>query len=136
MTANLDTKIDWYSDETAAQGRGYSDLLSNTNIKSVIIALPILSQPKFIKEALEAGKHVLSEKPVAKDCEEGRRLWQWFETEGKHHRGSWSVAENWRWLDSHDFAAKKVQELGRVLGFRVRVHSFVKPGTKYFGKWP
>jgi len=44
-----------------------------TNVYVVVFlnSLPIIAQPDYIKKALLAGKHVLSEKPVAKDLETG-----------------------------------------------------------------
>lgn len=134
MTSHLDSKIDWYSDETASTGRGYPDLLSNTNIKAVIIALPITAQPPFIKQALEAGKHVLSEKPIAADSSIAKELLEFANSVGAQgqNRTTWSIAENWRWLPSHAFAASQVAEMGRILGFRVRVHNSVKAGGKYY----
>jgi predicted dehydrogenase len=40
----------------------------------VIVVLPITLQPTIIRQALAAGKAVLSEKPVAKDVAEGAKL--------------------------------------------------------------
>lgn len=135
LTANLPQKVDWYTDETAAQGRGYEDLLSNTNISAVIVALPIPAQPAFVRRALAVGKHVLSEKPVAQDAREAAELWDWWSLEkARGNRGSWSVAENWRFLDSHALARDKIGELGRISGFRVREQRLTLPGGKYYGQ--
>ena len=40
--------------------------------------LPILVQPDFIKKALSAGKHVLAEKPIAKDVATATELLDWY----------------------------------------------------------
>lgn len=98
----------------------------------MIIALPITAQPPFIKQALEAGKHVLSEKPIAADSKMAKELIEFANIVGAQKRSTWSIAENWRWLASHEFARSKVAEMGRVLGFRVRVHNFTKAGGKYY----
>jgi len=64
-----------YSDDSK---QSLSDLLARDDIRAVIIALPIPAQPAYIKQALTAGKHVLAEKPVAKDVATARELIQWY----------------------------------------------------------
>lgn len=49
-----------YSDDSV-EGRGLDHLLARSDIKAVIIALPIKKQPEYIRKVLLAGKHVLSE---------------------------------------------------------------------------
>lgn len=48
--------------EDSGEGKSLDDLLARTDIKAVTIALPIKNQPEYIRKALLAGKHVLSEK--------------------------------------------------------------------------
>lgn len=99
-------------------------------ILSVAHSLPILVQPDFIKKALSAGKHVLAEKPIAKDVATATELLAWYKS---HISGpTFSIAENFRFLSSYDHAAVQLSQLGRVLGFRVRVQNYVKQGGKYF----
>ena len=126
----LKQKIDWYTEETAAQGRGLADMLSNPNIRAVIIALPIPVQADYIKQALQAGKHVLSEKPIAADLEGAQRLVTWYRTECAGGV-TWGVAENYRFVEGHAHAAREVGKLGRVMGFRVKVNRFMAPDNKY-----
>ena len=47
---------------------------------------------------------------------------------------TWGVAENFRYLESFEYARQEVQKLGRVLGFRVKSFGNVAAGSKYFGK--
>jgi aryl-alcohol dehydrogenase-like predicted oxidoreductase len=49
-------------------------LLARDDVKAVIILLPITVQPDVVRAALKAGKHVLSEKPVAPDVAAGATL--------------------------------------------------------------
>lgn len=98
----------------------------------MIIALPIPAQPEFIKQALLAGKHVLSEKPVAKDLATAQELMKWYHDQIDVSKVTWGVAENFRFLSRFRYGADQVQQLGRVLGFQVKVHLFVKPGSKYY----
>lgn len=123
--------ITLYSEDSGS-GKAYSDLLSRPDISGVIIALPIPAQPDFIKQALLAGKHVLSEKPVAKDLATAKELIQWYHSKIDTSKVSWGVAENFRFLGRFQYGADQVQRLGRVLGFRLRMHAFVKPGSKYY----
>ena len=46
---------------------------------------------------------------------------------------SWSVAENFRSLDTFDYARKEIQNMGKALHFRVEVFANVKKGWKFFG---
>ncbi|KAK0958438.1 hypothetical protein LTS01_021887 [Friedmanniomyces endolithicus] len=69
------SNIDLYSEDS---DQSYQDLLSRDDVQAVIIALPIMNQPEFIRKALEKGKHVLAEKPLAKDVATGRELVEWY----------------------------------------------------------
>lgn len=95
-------------------------------------SLPILAQPEFIKKALLAGKHVLSEKPIAKDVHTARALLQWYQASIDPTKVIWAVGENFRYMTKFLFAAGKVRELGQVRHFRVNVHSRVKQDNKYY----
>ncbi|ESZ98482.1 hypothetical protein SBOR_1144 [Sclerotinia borealis F-4128] len=128
---SLNVNVPLYSDDSGV-GKAFNDLLLRTDIHAVIIALPILVQPEYIEAALAAGKHVLSEKPIAGDLERAQRLLQYYKSDNVKGRATWSVAENFRFLDSFIHARKEVEKLGRVLGFRIKVFLNVKPGDKYF----
>jgi glucose-fructose oxidoreductase len=91
-----------------------------------------LAQPEFIKKALTAGKHVLSEKPIAKDVATARELLQWYRMSIDSNKTIWAVGENFRYMTKFLFAAEKVRELGRVRQFRVNVQSLVKEDNKYY----
>ncbi|EPS39213.1 hypothetical protein H072_7001 [Dactylellina haptotyla CBS 200.50] len=129
IIANETTPIDVYSDDSG-EGMGIDDLLKREDIQFVIIALPILQQPLFIKKSLLAGKHVLSEKPVAKDLAAANELIRWKKTHAPEP--IWSVAENFRYWKAFEYARQQVNGLGKVLAFRVEVMQYVAPGGKYF----
>ncbi|KAF3314890.1 hypothetical protein TWF173_004416 [Orbilia oligospora] len=129
IIANETIPIDVYSDDSEP-GNNLDDLLKRSDISFVIIALPIPHQPEFIKKALSAGKHVLSEKPVAKDLATANELIRWKKANAPDL--IWSVAENFRYWPAFDYAEEKVKSLGKVLAFHVEVLQLVAPGGKYF----
>ncbi|KAK7999473.1 hypothetical protein PG990_012073 [Apiospora arundinis] len=101
--------------------RSYQNLLDDGSIAGVVIALPIPVQAQFVSLALNAGKHVLSEKPIAQSVAEAKSLLREFEISRQIHAGQvWQVAENWALLPAVVYAARQVKDLGRILGFRTR----------------
>lgn len=94
-------------------------------------SLPIPAQPAYIKKALSAGKHVLAEKPIAKDIATAQELLAWTK-DPANTTATFSVAENFRFLDSFKHGAKQIATLGRILTFRTRIANFVVAGSKYY----
>lgn len=123
------SSIELYSDDS---DQNYSHLLSRDDIHAVIIALPILVQPKFIKEALSAGKHVLAEKPLAKDVATGKELVEWYHSKIDTGKLNLSIAEQFRYYAAYAHGAKKIKEFGKILGVRVRMQTCIQPGAKYY----
>lgn len=123
--------VELYSEDQ--EGKSYDKLLERDDIAGVVIALPILAQPEYIKKALSAGKHVLAEKPIAKDVSTAQELLNWYNSNIRKPGGPiFSIAENFRFLDSFVYGAEAVKQLGRVLEFRTRMSALVQPGGKYF----
>jgi len=122
--------VDLYSSDSDS-GKQLPDLLKRDDISAVIIALPITSQPDYIKQCLSAGKHVLAEKPIAKDIASAQELIKWYHSNIDTKKVNFSIAEQFRYLTRFRLGAKKVTELGRVLGFRLRLCALVEPGGKY-----
>ncbi|KXL42905.1 hypothetical protein M433DRAFT_136154 [Acidomyces richmondensis BFW] len=112
--------------------QGYKELLSRSDIQAVIIALPILVQPTFIKQALAAGKHVLAEKPLAKDVSTGKELVDWYHANIDTNKVTLGIAEQFRYYKAFIYAGDKAREFGKVLGFRLRLGALVQPGSKYY----
>ena len=52
----------------------YRDLLRDPRVDAVVVATPVSTHFKLGMEALQAGKHVLIEKPMTCDANEARRL--------------------------------------------------------------
>ena len=122
--------VDLYSDDSDA-GRSLDDLLARSDIHGVIIALPIKNQPAYIRKALTAGKHVLSEKPIAENVQEAEELLKWYRSEIAPKKVTWSVAENFRYLNSFNHAAEQVKTMGKQLTFRCRMQTLLDGGKYY-----
>ncbi|KAK9893372.1 NAD(P)-binding protein [Cystobasidium minutum MCA 4210] len=112
---------------------GLDTLLSREDIDAVIMALPITSQPDLITKCLKAGKHVLSEKPVADTVKRARQLIKEYEGEYKGQGLVWEVAEQFY----HEPRYQRVREildsgkLGKVHFFQQSVFIHMKEGSKY-----
>lgn len=115
----------------STSGHSLDDLLAREDIDAVIIALPICVQPIVIKESIEAGKHVLSEKPIAKDIETAAHLIRWY----KHQKREkiWSVGENFRFFEPIVFAGEHIKMLGGELAtFSVDMYAFIDEKDVYY----
>lgn len=120
--------VDLYS-EDSGPGKSFKDVLSRSDIVGVIIALPIRNQPEFIKAALEAGKHVLAEKPVGPDVESASKLISWYREIAAEKKAIWAVAEQFRFLPKYVWAAEQARTLGKVIGFNFRVFQLCSQGV-------
>jgi len=119
--------VDLYSDDS----KPLSELLARDDVQAVIIALPIPNQSYYIKQALQAGKHVLAEKPIAKDVATARELIQWYHSNVDTSKVFFAIAEQFRYFNSFIKGSQKVEELGKVLNFRVRMQTLIQEGSKY-----
>ena len=119
------------------QVEAYSDLapvLARADVEAVDIVLPIAVQPAVIEAALRAGKHVISEKPVAPDVATGQRLLQ---TAAELTRASgkvWMVAENYRYEEAFERAGECLREgqIGRPVQLFWNGYSNISPQNKYY----
>ena len=116
--------IEWYYDHPATPLYSLEDLLARQDIHAVIIAVPLFLQSELIKKALEAGKHVLSEKPIAEDVKTAESLTEWYR--GARRKEIWSVAENFRFLPGIKLASDQLKELGgTVVSFSLNINGFI-----------
>ncbi|QLI74080.1 uncharacterized protein G6M90_00g112250 [Metarhizium brunneum] len=117
-------------------GSKYADLLRREDVQAVIVALPIVSQPAYVRAALAAGKHVLAEKPIAADVATAQDLIAFHESLAPGDAGGrpiLAVAENVRFAPRLLYAAGQARALGRVTHFSVRVAGLTGPDNKYYG---
>ncbi len=61
----------------------YQELLADTALEAVVVATPVATHYRFVKEALQAGKHVLVEKPFTTNMREADELLRLAETTGR-----------------------------------------------------
>lgn len=117
--------------------RIYTDLaalLADPESEAVDIVLPIPVLADTIRQALAAGKHVISEKPIAATIHEARELLTHYD---QIYRDSlaWMVAENWRFEAGFLRAGEIVQQgqIGKPLSFGWNIHVALTPENKYYG---
>lgn len=106
-------------------------LLARPDIEAVDILLPIEIMPSAIELALNAGKHVISEKPLAPDVSTGRRLLAVY---AERRDQVWMVAENWRYEEAFRRAGELIAEgaIGRPIVFHYPVYTQMNAENKYF----
>lgn len=85
-------------------------LLADRSIEAVDIVLPIKMLPEVVTQALAAGKHVFSEKPIAPTVAEAKAL---IAASLSYGDQVWMVGENWRYEEAFQTAARAVQA-GRI----------------------
>lgn len=109
----------------------YQQFLDAPGIDAVDILLPIPVQADFVAAALRAGKHVISEKPIATDSATARDLIDLHRlTPGQ----VWMVGENWRYEEAFERAAGLIRQgaIGRPLSCYWAQFSSLKPGNPYY----
>lgn len=106
-------------------------LLARDDIDAVTIVLPIHILPDAIHKALDAGKHIISEKPAAPDVAQGREL---LVHAAQQPHLVWMVAENWRYepVMVQTAALIKNGEIGKPVVVQFDQHSSMSPQSKYY----
>lgn len=103
--------------------RAYSsreELLSDPSIDMVTVAIPNDSHKEVVMAALDAGKNVICEKPVALSVQD---LQDMIDCANRNHR-LFSVHQNRRW-DVDYLAMKQLHdsgEIGRIINIESRIH--------------
>ncbi|KAI7977477.1 hypothetical protein EIK77_007099 [Talaromyces pinophilus] len=124
-------EIDLYSEDSDT---GLNALLARSDIRAVVIVLPITVQPAIIRRCLAAGKHVLAEKPIAKDVATSRQLIADYQANFAPKNLILSIAEQFRYMEPHELARKWIvhdQAIGALTQVHLRVWRNIKPGGKY-----
>jgi len=126
LAAGLPGTVQTYSDLAA--------LLARTDIDAVDIVLPISVQPAIVEQALKAGKHVISEKPIAPDVAAGRQLIQTAHDLTAQSGKVWMIAENFRYEPAFQTAGEMIRhgDIGKPIQFTWTTSSAVNPQNKYY----
>lgn len=131
--AGADTsKVKVYSDETPDSN--LDALLLRHDINAVVIALPILVQPDVVRKCLQAGKHVLCEKPIAKDVQMGLELVREYESKYAPLGPVFAVAEQYRYDRAFNQARDIIASgtIGTIQHVHAREWRFMEAGAKYY----
>src|SRR5215218_3499807 len=124
---------------SAAAMDGYTadlrDLLRRDDVDAVLISLPIPLNLPVTRAALEAGKHVVCEKPSGASEAEGRAF---VELAAAHPERTVLIAENWFYRDDLRLARSLLDEgrLGRVHLVAWRYVSQLVPRAGDFSSTP
>ena len=91
----------------------HHDLLRRDDVDTVLISLPISLNYPVTRDALEAGKHVICEKPSGANAEEMNAF---VDLERQHPDLSVLIAENWFYRDDLRFSRSLLDDhaIGRV----------------------
>ncbi len=124
LAEQIAQRVDLYTDLDA--------LLARRDIEAVDIVLPINALAGVIPAALAAGKHVLSEKPIAPDVKTARQLLASYAA--RHASLVWMVGENWRYEDAYMRAAALVEEgaIGTPITASWISYTPITPQSKYY----
>lgn len=108
----------------------FEELLNDPDIELVVVNTPDNTHFEFTLNALEAGKHVIVEKPFTQTVEQGEKLINLAAKKNLHL----SVFQNRRW-DGDFLTVKEVVSkglLGRLVEYEShfdRYRNFIQPGT-------
>jgi predicted dehydrogenase len=111
------------------------DLLRRDDVEAVLISLPIPLNYPASRAALEAGKHVICEKPAGANLEEGRAF---VELAARYPEQTVLIAENWFYRDDLRLARSLLDqdEIGRVHLVAWRVVQQLVPRAGEFSSTP
>jgi predicted dehydrogenase len=106
------------------------ELLARDDVDAIDAVLPIDAQPEVVRKALLAGKHVISEKPVAPTSQVARTLIR----EWRASDRVWMVAENYRYEETWVKAAEliKAGTIGEPLTANWALHIPMTASVNYY----
>ncbi len=106
------------------------ELLALPEVDAVMVSLPIDLQPEMVRRALAAGKPVMSEKPVAPNLVEGRKLVR----AAARSSTPWLVGENYAFMPAIARAQKWIEggKLGQIHLLEARQVAWLDKANPYF----
>ncbi|KAL3928487.1 MAG: hypothetical protein SGBAC_012632 [Bacillariaceae sp.] len=130
--ANLATKLG------ATPCTDVQQIFNSPNIDAVITAMPIDVQPEYVLKAMNAGKHVYSEKPLAATMQQAKKL---IETYEEHFAGNtrniaWHVAGQSRYDPALRTAKQALGDIGTPFLVNMKVRApFLKSSPHSEAMW-
>lgn len=111
------------------------EALALPGVDAVAVATPPHSHAPLVLEALAAGKHVVCEKPFARDADEGRRMLAAAEQAGVVHL----LGTEFRWASGQALATRAVRDgvIGepRLATFLFHMPALADPAAEVPGWW-
>jgi predicted dehydrogenase len=109
----------------------YREMIAQGNLQAIVILTPDDEHFPMTMAALDAGLHVLCEKPLARSAAQARQMYERAETLGVRHMAYFT----WRWLPHyryiHDLVAQG--ELGRL--YHAHFHFMAGNGRNPVYSW-
>jgi predicted dehydrogenase len=129
--AELAARFAQHPDQPVAVYTSLDALLDHPELEAVDILLPIGTMPDAVERALRAGKHVLSEKPIAPDVATARALLQ---VSAAHPGQVWMVGENWRYEEAFVEAGNLIRagQIGEPILCQWALHTPITDNNKYY----
>ena len=90
-------------------------LLKREDIQALFVDLPLDSRAEVIRRGLNAGKHILSQPPIAQNVKTAQETFE--DYANLCGNALWGVGENFRFKQTILFASKLVQSHGSVEKF-------------------
>jgi len=84
----------------------YDRALASLDADAILVATPPATHKTAVLAALDAGYHVLSEKPLAANMDEARAIAEAV----TNARGKFMVSQNYRWQDSVEMVRQAIKE--------------------------
>lgn len=90
----------------------YREMIDKGQLDAVVVSSPDDTHYEMVMAALDAGLHVVCEKPVALNADHARQMYEKAEAVGVKHM----VYHTWRWLPNYHYLKQLVNEgyLGQV----------------------
>ncbi len=109
--------------------RDYHEVLANSAVDAVDIALPIDLNYEVCRAAIEAGKHVILEKPLAANLDQAQALVDLAE----RHNGVYLLAENFRYRPGLQGIKDLLMDghIGRPYALIWNYHGLLEKTNKY-----
>lgn len=111
------------------------DALALPGVEVVAVATPPHTHAEIVLSAIDAGKHVLCEKPFAKDAAEGRRMLERAEQAGCVHL----LGTEFRWATGQALATRAIREgsIGqpKLATFLFHMPALADPSAETPGWW-